>query len=131
MVRDLKKSYITSYTIYGIWFEHFIIGMHKRMRDEVYQDQAVALEVLYKLMERFESDYFHSKLNEKREYYGSGYFCAGGFLGSFKGRRREKQGTTCWTRGKTLNFLMYCYHLGVYLRERQEKVSLCRCNCDK
>jgi len=38
MARDLKKTYITSCPTYGLWFKRFVIGMHKRMGDEVHQD---------------------------------------------------------------------------------------------
>ena len=31
MARDIKKTYLTSYPTYGLWFDRLILGMHKRM----------------------------------------------------------------------------------------------------
>ena len=36
MDRDLKKTYVTSCPTYGLWFKRFVIGMHKRVGDEVH-----------------------------------------------------------------------------------------------
>ena len=35
MARDLKKTFVTSCPTYGLLFERFMVGMHKRMGDEV------------------------------------------------------------------------------------------------
>ena len=53
IARDIKKTYVTSCPTSGLWFEKFIFGMHKRMADEVYQDQAITLAVKHKLVEVF------------------------------------------------------------------------------
>ena len=33
MARDVRKTYVTSCPFYSVWFERFIVGMHKRMGD--------------------------------------------------------------------------------------------------
>ena len=43
MARDIKKTYVTTCPTYGLWFERFILGMHKRMGAEAHQDQAITL----------------------------------------------------------------------------------------
>ena len=35
MARDVRKTYITSYPAYSLWHERFILGIHKRMGNEV------------------------------------------------------------------------------------------------
>ena len=42
--------------------------MHKRMGDEVHQDQAITLEVVHRLVDNLERDYKDSGGNEKREH---------------------------------------------------------------
>ena len=91
MARDLKYTYITSYPTYGFWFERFIIGMHKKMGDEVHQDQTVAVEVIHKLMERFKFDYSHSKLNEEKEgITDQAIFVLAAFLIALRGEEESK-----------------------------------------
>lgn len=51
MVMDVWKTYVTSCPSYSLWFERFIVGMHKMMGNEVHQDKAVTLEVIHKLIE--------------------------------------------------------------------------------
>ena len=48
MANDIRKTYVTSCPSYSLWFERFIVGMHKRMGDVVHQDKALTLEVLLK-----------------------------------------------------------------------------------
>ena len=66
MARDIKKTYVTSCPTYGLWFERFILGMHKRMGDEVHQDQAITLAVMHKLIEGLDFDFDRSKSNEEK-----------------------------------------------------------------
>ena len=67
MVGYLKKTYVTSCSTYELWFEPFILGIYKRMGNEVYQDQVVILEGIHKLMEEFALAYSHNKLREEKE----------------------------------------------------------------
>ena len=68
MVRDLKKTLVTSCPSYSLWFKRFVQGMHKRIGDEVYQDQEITLEVVHRLVNNLEKDYRDSVGNEKREH---------------------------------------------------------------
>ena len=57
MARDIKKIYVTSCPTFGLWFERFILEIHKRIGDEVHQDQAITLEAMYKLIEGLDFDF--------------------------------------------------------------------------
>ena len=67
MSRDLIKTYVTSCPAYCLWFKSFMIGMHKRMGNEVRQDQAITLKVLHMLVEILEQDYEHCLTNNDKE----------------------------------------------------------------
>lgn len=68
MVRDLKKTFVNSCPSYILWFERIVRGIHKRMGDEVYQDQAITLEVVHRLVEGLEKYYRSNVENKKREH---------------------------------------------------------------
>ena len=51
MTRDARNTYVTSCPSSSLWFERFIVGIHKRMEDKDHQDKAVTLEVIHKLMQ--------------------------------------------------------------------------------
>ena len=53
--------------VHGLWFEIFILSIHKRMEYEVIQDQAVTLEAIHKVIEGFEFDYYSNESNEGKE----------------------------------------------------------------
>jgi hypothetical protein len=57
MVRDMLKSYVTSNPVKSQWYERFLLGMHKRMGDEVKQDEAISIEQMVVLMDVFERDW--------------------------------------------------------------------------
>ena len=61
LVRDIRKTYVTSCPAYSLWFERFMMGMHKYMGDEVRQDKAVTLEVVHKTIEGLEEDFLRAK----------------------------------------------------------------------
>ena len=87
MARDLKKTYVTSCPIYGMWFLRFVIGMHKRMGDEVHQDQAVTLGVVHKLVEGLERDFIASRIDEEKDsLVDQAIFIFGSLLGGVKRR---------------------------------------------
>ena len=86
MVGYLKKTYVTSCSIYELWFEPFILGIYKRMGNEVYQDQVVILEGIHKLMEKFALAYSHNKLREEKEgITGHTIFVSVAFLAALRG----------------------------------------------
>jgi len=67
MAKDIKKQYVTSCPTYGLWFERFILGVHKRMGDEVHQDQTITLAVVHKLVEDLKLDFLRSQSREEKE----------------------------------------------------------------
>ena len=86
MARDIKKTYVTSCPTYGLWFERFVFGMHKRMGDEVYQDQAITLAVIHKLIEGLDIDFNQSKsIEEKEGIADQAVFVLAAFLAALRG----------------------------------------------
>ena len=67
MARDINKTHVTSCLTFELCFERFILGMHKKMGDEVYQDHAITLAVIHKLIKGLDFDFSHSKLSEEKE----------------------------------------------------------------
>ena len=67
MVRDLKKTYITTFPAYGLWFEQFVIGIHKRLENNFHQDQVITLIVIHKLVDGLKNDYTSSGREEERK----------------------------------------------------------------
>ena len=60
--------------------------MHKRMGDEVHQDQAITLEMIYRLVDNLEKDYRDSGGNEKREHIANqAVFMLAAFLAAIRG----------------------------------------------
>ena len=41
LVRNIRNTYATSCPVYSLWFERFMVGIHKRMGDEVRQDRMI------------------------------------------------------------------------------------------
>ena len=86
MARNLKKTYVTSCPTYGLWFERFVVGMHKRMGDEVYQNQAVILGVVHLLVEGLERDFLASKTEEEKDsLVDQAVFILAAFLAALRG----------------------------------------------
>ena len=86
MARDLKKTFVTSCPTYGLWFERFMVGMHKRMGDEVHQDKAVTLEVVHRLVEGLESEFKRSvDRDEQWNLVDQAVFILAAFLGALRG----------------------------------------------
>ena len=54
MAKDAKKTYMTNWTMYGLWFECFMHGMHKQMGEVVKPDLAISIEVMLALVEDLE-----------------------------------------------------------------------------
>ena len=91
MARDVRKTYVTSCPSYSLWFERFIVGMHKRMGDEVHQDKAVTLEVVHKLIEGLEVEYARASGDQLKESIGDmGVFILASFLAGLRGEETLK-----------------------------------------
>ena len=91
LARDIRKTYVTSCPAYSLWFERFMIGMHKRMGDEVRQDKAITLEVIHKLMEGLEEEFLGSRSNEERSALADmAVFSLASFLAALRGEETLK-----------------------------------------
>ena len=67
MARDVRKTYVTTCPTYSLWYERFMLGMHKRMGDEVRQDLAISLDVIHKMVEGLEEEYEVAKTADEKE----------------------------------------------------------------
>ena len=91
MARDVRKTYVTSCPSYSLWFERFIVGMHKRMGDEVHQDKAVTLEVVHKLIDGLEVEYTRASSDKFKEHIvDMGVFILASFLAGLRGEETLK-----------------------------------------
>ena len=57
LARNVKNHYVSSYPMYSLWFERFMMGLHKRIRNIVRQDNAMTLNVIYRLVEDLEGEF--------------------------------------------------------------------------
>ncbi len=57
MAKDTKKLVATSCPTYGIWFDHFVRGCHKRMGGIVRPDRALSLLVLHDILHHLELEW--------------------------------------------------------------------------
>ena len=63
-----------------------MIGMHKYIRYELYQDKDVIWDVVYRLVEELEKDYSKSRnLDEKWNLVNQANFISADFLATFRG----------------------------------------------
>ena len=91
MARDLRKTYITSCPSYCLWFERFMFGTHKRIGDEVHQNQAISLEVIHMLVDDLEKEFSKSKDERKKEYLSDlAVFILAYFLAGLRGEETFK-----------------------------------------
>lgn len=91
MARDVRKKYITSCHFYSLWFERFMVSMHKRMGDEVHQDKAITLDVVHRLVEGLELEYLNSPNNlDKQNFVDMTVFILASFLAGLRGEETLK-----------------------------------------
>jgi hypothetical protein len=57
MAKDTRKLIVTDCPTYGVWFEHFVRGCHKRMGDIVKPDRALSLAVLHQMLQDIEEEW--------------------------------------------------------------------------
>ena len=67
MTRNLKKTFVKSYPSYRLLFKWFILEIHKWMGDEEYQNKAVTLEIMQKIMQGLKCDFAARKIDECKE----------------------------------------------------------------
>ena len=86
MARDVRNTCITLCPSYSLWFERFIVGMHKKMGNEVHQDKAVTLEVIHKLIDGLEDEYVRGTSDRDKEIIvDMGVFILASFLAGLRG----------------------------------------------
>jgi hypothetical protein len=74
------------------WYEKFLLGMHKRMGDKTKQDEAISIEQMVALMDKFEEDWKKSLENqnatpsEVREVLFPALFSVLSFSGALRGK---------------------------------------------
>ena len=82
MAKDTKKLTVTKCPTYGVWYERFMRGMHKRMGEIVKPDRALSLDILLEIMNILENAWStveeenKYKLAEEGSFYLIGYLCA-------------------------------------------------------
>ena len=57
LARHVKNNYVSSYPMYSLWFDRFMLGLYKRIRNMVRQDNAMTLNVIYRLVEDLEGEF--------------------------------------------------------------------------
>ena len=67
MVRDMAKLFHSSCPSHSEWFERFCKGMHERMGDKVMQDLGVSIELMHKLMDRFDTKWNNAREDRQRQ----------------------------------------------------------------
>jgi len=86
MAKDIRKTSVTNSPTYGLWFERFMHGCHKRMGDVLKQDMAVSIEVMHAICQVGEEKYLEcisdsERLNESL----LTFFCLVCFCGGLRG----------------------------------------------
>ena len=57
MAKDIRKTVITDSPTYGLWFERFMLGCHKRMGEVLKQDMGMSIEAMHKFCDIGEENY--------------------------------------------------------------------------
>ncbi|MFN9981615.1 MAG: hypothetical protein ACK53Y_16945, partial [bacterium] len=81
MAKDTKKMFITRCPTYGVFFERFVWGLHKRMGEIVRPDRAISIEVMKEICTQLELEWiddFKSKFKIATEaaFYLIAFCCA-------------------------------------------------------
>jgi hypothetical protein len=85
MAKDTRKLMVTECPTYGVWFEHFVRGCHKRMGDIVKPDRAISLPVLHDIMHQIESDWLTSEPRGRLHLYREASFYLIAYCGALRG----------------------------------------------
>jgi len=86
MAQDTRKTMVTDSPTYGIWFQRFMLGCHKRMGEKLKQDMGVSIEVMLALMDIFESNYNTAdETREKLSIALMAMYCIASFCGGLRG----------------------------------------------
>ena len=67
IAKDLTKLYTSTSPTHSEWFERFQKGLHERMGDKVKQDLGISIELLKKLMARYENRWVAAGANRRAQ----------------------------------------------------------------
>ena len=88
MAQDARKTVVTDSPTYGIWFQRFMLGCHKRMGEKIKQDTRISIEVMHQLMKIWERNYSEAtKEKDRLQTSLLAFYCIASFCG---GLRREE-----------------------------------------
>ncbi len=81
MAKDTKKLTVTKCTTFGLWFEKFMRGCHKKMGEIVCPDTALSIEILLEMFKLLEHDWLQGTVERfaiamEGAYYAIAYCCA-------------------------------------------------------
>ncbi len=81
MAKDTKKLTVTKCATYGLWFERFMKGCHKRMGEIVRPDRALSSVILLEILKLIEEDWAvhphkHFHLASEASFYVIAFCCA-------------------------------------------------------
>lgn len=85
MAKDTRKLMVTESPTYGMFFEAFVRGCHKRMGDIVKPDRALALDVLHCIMRFLEKDWEKARPEGRFKLAKEASFYLIGFCGALRG----------------------------------------------
>ncbi len=64
MAKDTKKLMVTDCPTYGLWFEKFMKGCHKRMGEIVRPDRALSSVILLEILNLLDEEWFNNPQNQ-------------------------------------------------------------------
>jgi hypothetical protein len=67
MAQSTTKIWVTGCQSYGYWFERFMRGVHKQMREEVRLDYALSVAVLHKMLGQLDREWRDARTMETRK----------------------------------------------------------------
>jgi len=86
MAKDAKKTMVTHSPTYGLWFQRFMLGCHKRMGEKLKQDMGVSIEVMHALLSICEEDYLKANGHRSKLSHSLlAFFCIASFCGGLRG----------------------------------------------
>jgi len=86
MAQDARKTVVTDSPTYGIWFQRFMLGCHKRMGEKVKQDMGVSIGVMHCLMDIFEKDFVEAATDKDKLFVClAALYCIASFCGGLRG----------------------------------------------
>jgi hypothetical protein len=80
MAKDTRKSTVTKRPTYGLWFEKFMRGCHKRIGEIIHPDHALSSAVLLEILNTIDADWVnypadHLQLAAEASFYIIAFCC--------------------------------------------------------